>query len=116
MISQIVSIRLRFGLIHRNKRQKCLKIFLLFLALEVEGFCFLFFFLSSMRCIFVLVLLHHNQRVLLSVSLLLPRPSGATRGSAWRSVPGLRVWTEAGGPGPCGGSAAGPVGAVCPPP
>lgn len=42
--------------------------------------------------------------------------SGATRGSVLRLVPGLRVWTEAGGPGRCGGSAAGPVGAVYPPP
>lgn len=42
--------------------------------------------------------------------------SGAIRGSASRSVPGLREWTEAGGPGPHGGSAAGPVGAVYPPP
>lgn len=42
--------------------------------------------------------------------------SGATRGSVLPSVPGLRAWTEAGGPGPCGGRAAGPVVVVCHPP
>lgn len=40
--------------------------------------------------------------------------SGATSGCAWPTEPVRRVWTAAGGSGPPGGSAAGPVGAESP--
>lgn len=61
--------------------------------------------------------LHNNQSFPVLFLCFCSSPaSGAIRGSALHSEPGLRVWTEAGGPGPCGGSAAGPVGAVYPPP
>lgn len=58
----------------------------------------------------------NNQSFPLCAYFCFSPPSGATRGNVLRLVPGLRVWMEAGGHGPFGGSAAGPVGAVYPPP